>query len=137
MTRWASHLNWFVLVSCETVAQLTLKIAALQSGLDLSFSQWLTLVVTNKWFLFSIACDIASFLAWMSILRRHDLSIAVPLSSLCYMAIVIVAVLVLRETVSVAQFIGLATIGLGIFFLTKDDAVTTGSRPALQGADRR
>jgi drug/metabolite transporter (DMT)-like permease len=135
-TAWRIYFIWFVLIACETGAQLALKLAAGQSALDLDYLQWLTLLATNKWFMISIAFDIASFFAWMSILRRHNLSVAVPLTSLCYIAIVMMTVVFLHEPVTSLQLIGLSTIGLGIFFLTKQDFGESARHPTFETADR-
>lgn len=117
--RWIRYLSWLALIVCETCAQLTLKMSALQSMPDLSNAASLAGLITNKWFVTSIICDIGGFFAWMSILRRHDLSVAVPLSSICYVAIIFLAVLVFREPINGVHAIGLVAIALGIYLLTR------------------
>lgn len=114
-------LLWIGFVGLETAAQLSLKMAATTNP-ALETGAWLGALLRNHWFQISIVCDAVNFLMWMTILRRHDLSLAVPLSSLCYAAIVILSFLLLREPVTGVQLIGLCTIGAGIIVLTKDDA---------------
>jgi multidrug transporter EmrE-like cation transporter len=117
-----SYLLWFGFAGLETAAQLSLKMAAVTND-AFGGTAWVTALLRNHWFQTSIACDIVNFFMWMAILRRHDLSLAVPLSSLCYGVIILMSVLILRETVTELQLIGLVTIGAGIFVLTRDQAV--------------
>lgn len=120
MDAWRTILNWLALVGCEASAQLTLKLAAIEQSADAGLAQWLLRLSTNKYFVVSLACDLAGFVAWMTILRRHDLSLAVPLSSLCYFAIIAVSVVVLHENVAGLQVGGLATIAIGILLINGD-----------------
>ena len=111
--------HWLVFVSLETTAQLTLKVAAVGTMGPGGAWGWLQALASNPWFQASIACDVANFLVWMAILRRHDLSVAIPLSALCYFSIIIASSLLLHEPVSVPQVAGLALIGLGIFWIAR------------------
>ena len=135
--RLQKYLSWFVLVGCETGAQLTLKVAADVTNPVLGVAEWLAHLITNKWFILSLSFDIAGFFAWLSILRRHDLSVALPLSSVCYFAITLASLLILKEPVTGAQVFGLCTIGLGVFFLTKEEASASARPSELQTSDPR
>ena len=112
---------WIGFVGLETAAQLSLKMAATTNH-ALGMSAWIGALLTNHWFQISILCDAVNFLMWMTILRRHDLSLAVPLSSLCYGAIVLLSFLLLHEPITGVQLIGLCTIGAGVIVLAKDNA---------------
>lgn len=114
-------LLWLLLVGSETLAQLALKQAAIISDVDAGASTWLTTVVANPWFLLSILCDISGFSAWIAILRRHDLSLAVPLSSLSYVTTVAMTFILLHESVTLLQVAGMVCIGFGILVLTQND----------------
>lgn len=115
--KYFAALNWLVFVALETFAQVALKLAAVDSDAASSLSGWIAALASNGWFQASLTADVLNFFAWMTILRRLDLSLAVPLSSLCYFAIVIVSTLLLRETVSVPQVVGLGLIGVGIILV--------------------
>jgi drug/metabolite transporter (DMT)-like permease len=107
-------LNWLVFVALETFAQIALKIAAVDTGAPSSVGDWLRVLAGNGWFQASIAADVANFFAWMLILRRHDLSLAVPLSSLCYVTILLASAVILHEKVMPFQLLGLTLVGIGI-----------------------
>ena len=53
-----------------------------------------------------------------AILRRHDLSLAIPLSSICYFAIIAAGTVFLHESVAVAQWVGLIVIGVGLALIS-------------------
>jgi drug/metabolite transporter (DMT)-like permease len=89
-----------------------MKFAAVQAAA--AGQSWLAHLVVNPWFLGSLLCDAAGFLLWLALLRRHDLSFAVPVSSLCYFTIVLSGFLVFGETVRPIQLIALTVIGCGI-----------------------
>ena len=113
MKSWAA-INWVVFVALETFAQVALKLAAVDSSTASSLRGWLVALASNSWFQASLGADVLNFVAWMMILRRHDLSLAVPLSSLCYFTIVIASTVLLHESVGVFQVVGLGLIGIGI-----------------------
>ena len=113
MKSWAA-INWVVFVALETFAQVALKLAAVDSSAASSLGRWLVALASNSWFQASLGADVLNFVAWMMILRRHDLSLAVPLSSLCYFTIVIASTVLLHEQVGVFQVVGLGLIGIGI-----------------------
>ena len=129
-------LNWVVFVALETFAQVALKLAAVDSNAASSLSSWLAALASNHWFQASLAADVLNFFAWMLILRRHDLSLAVPLSSLCYFAIVIASTLLLHETVSVLQVAGLGLIGTGIILVAGLEGAETAQADTDKGGRR-
>lgn len=107
-------LNWIVFVALETFAQISLKLAAADAPPGPDLAAWLRALTSNGWFQASIAADVVNFFAWMLILRRHDLSLAVPLSSFCYVTIVLASTFLLHETVTPLQVLGLGLVGIGI-----------------------
>lgn len=114
-----SSLLWLLLVGSETLAQLALKQAAMVSDVDAGASGWLATLVASPWFLLSIFCDIAGFSAWIAILQRHDLSLAIPLSSLSYVTTIAIAFILLHEPVTQHQIAGIVCIGCGILLLAQ------------------
>ena len=111
--------HWLLFVSLETTAQLTLKMAAVATPSLGGTGGWLQALASNSWFQASIACDIANFLVWLAILRRHDLSVAIPLSALCYFSIIIASSVLLHEPVSTPQIAGLLLTGFGILCIAQ------------------
>lgn len=123
-------LSWAALITIESMAQISLKLAANQIGEMTWDSAWLLSAVSNHWFVGSIGCDVASFLVWMALLRRYDLSFAVPVSSFCFVSVLALSVVVLNEPVSALQIVGMATIGVGIYMIAQDEQPPRESRPA-------
>jgi drug/metabolite transporter (DMT)-like permease len=123
ITKNAPRLTWIWVwfVAIETFAQISLKFAATGTGDKSQLVDWLATLASNGWFQASIAADVINFFVWMSILRRHELSLAVPLSSFCYFTIVAFSTLVLHETVSPLQLLGLAVVGAGIILVAGPD----------------
>lgn len=113
--------NWILFVVLETVAQLTLKLAAVGAGTQSGMSDWFVALLSNHWFQVSIAADVVNFFIWMSILRRHDLSLAIPLSSLSYFTVVVLSTVLLHETVTAIQLLGLSAVGIGIILIAGPD----------------
>jgi drug/metabolite transporter (DMT)-like permease len=103
---------WLIFVVLETAAQLTLKMA---SGAGTThYLQSIGTIVNSRWFMASIACDAANLIIWLAILRRHELSVAVPLTSMTYFAVLLASGLLLHEPVRLAQLMGLILIGGGV-----------------------
>ncbi|WP_072376417.1 EamA family transporter [Hyphomicrobium sp. NDB2Meth4] len=121
---------WAALIAIESAAQISLKLAANQIG-EISWeSDWLVRAVSDGWFIASLVCDVAGFLVWIALLRRHDLSFAVPVSSLCFVLVLVLSVVVLNEPVSALQIVGMATIGVGIYLVAQDEETPPKSPPA-------
>ena len=111
---------WVSSIVLETGGQLALKQAADMTLSTATGSQWFLQLMWQPWFSLAVFFDISNFLVWMMILRQHDLSLAVPLSSLSYFPIVLTGTLVFNEPVSIVQAIGLLTIAAGIWLVTTE-----------------
>lgn len=122
--------SWAALIAIESAAQISLKLAANQIGEMTWEWTWLMRAVSNSWFIASLVCDVAGFLVWIVLLRRHDLSFAVPVSSLCFVSVLALSFAVLNEPVSALQIVGMATIGVGIYIIAKDERPPPQSRSA-------
>lgn len=63
---------------------------------------------------------VLSFLTWMFLLSKKELSFIYPLTvSIVYVAIMVSSVLLFKEQFSLYKIIGVVLIGLGILFLIK------------------
>ncbi len=60
-----------------------------------------------------------TFFIWMVILREVDLSVALPIGSMSYIIIPVVAVLILHEHVNIFRWVGIVFIVLGICFVSQ------------------
>ena len=126
-------LNWLVFVALETFAQIALKLAAVDTNVAAGFGGWLHALATNGWFQASIAADVLNFFAWMLILRRHDLSLAVPLSSLCYFTVILASTILLHEAIAPLQLLGLGLVGAGIVLVASGEPAETSASVAGSG----
>lgn len=114
-------LSWAGLIAIESAAQISLKLAANQIGAMTWDLAWLVRAVNDGWFIASLVCDVAGFFLWIALLRRHDLSFAVPVSSLCFVSVLALSVVVLKEPVNALQIVGMVTIGVGIYLIAQDE----------------
>jgi len=71
-------------------------------------------------FVLGMICYAASFLTWMFLLSKKELSLIYPLTvSIVYVAIMISSVVFFKEQFTLYKIIGVVLIGLGILFLIK------------------
>ncbi|NMF40141.1 transporter, partial [Pseudomonas sp. SWRI 103] len=97
---------WALLICTESAGQLFTKVAGDQLGqMDFNW-QWLAEVARNPGILAAIACYIGAFFVWMLILRRSSLSLAFPLSSLVFVAVLLGSWLGLGEHISPLHWVG-------------------------------
>jgi drug/metabolite transporter (DMT)-like permease len=74
----------------------------------------------SSWLIWSgIFIYIASFVLWLVIIYRIDISIAMPLGSAAYIFIPIMAIIFLHEHVGPLRWFGIAMVVLGIYFISQ------------------
>ena len=115
--RYPAYSLWLIFAVLETAAQVALKLASNHAGTS-DILQSVSPIVSSPWFIASIACDAANLAIWLAILQRHDLSVAVPLTSMTYFAVLLATGLFLREPVQMMQLVGLMLVGLGLTLVT-------------------
>ena len=112
---------WALLIATESAGQLFTKVAGDQLGpMDFSW-QWLADVARNPGILAAIASYLGAFFVWMLILRRSSLSLAFPLSSLGFVAVLLGSWLGLGEHISVLHWVGVVVIIGGIALLAEGE----------------
>ena len=112
---------WALLIATESAGQLFTKVAGDQLGpMDFSW-QWLADVARNPGILAAIASYLGAFFVWMLILRRSSLSLAFPLSSLVFVAVLLGSWLGLGEHISVLHWVGVVVIVAGIVLLAEGE----------------
>lgn len=112
---------WALLIATESAGQLFTKVAGDQLGpMDFSW-QWLVDVARNPGILAAIASYLGAFFVWMLILRRSSLSLAFPLSSLVFVAILLGSWLGLGEHISALHWVGVVVIIGGIALLAEGE----------------
>ena len=114
---WAA---WLLLLTCETICQISLKMAGRATGpFDFSPDAFARALAT-PWLWVAIACYVGAFLAWLTILRRSTLSAAFATSAIVFVAVMCSSWLVFGERVGVLQLVGSSIILIGIFMLGAD-----------------
>ena len=112
---------WALLIATESAGQLFTKVAGDQLGpMDFSW-QWLDDVARNPGILAAIASYLGAFFVWMLILRRSSLSLAFPLSSLVFVAVLLGSWLGLGEHISALHWVGVVVIIGGIALLAEGE----------------
>lgn len=112
---------WALLIATESAGQLFTKVAGDQLGpMDFSW-QWLADVARNPGILAAIASYLSAFFVWMLILRRSSLSLAFPLSSLVFVAVLLGSWLGLGEHISALHWVGVVVIIGGIALLAEGE----------------
>lgn len=113
---------WFASIAFETGAQLAIKHAADTVGTYGNQFQWLSALVMDPWFATAVAFYLFGFFVWMAILRYHQLSVAIPVSSVSDVSVVVAGTIVFSEPVSGSLVCGILVIATGIWLLTSDDS---------------
>ena len=112
---------WALLIATESAGQLFTKVAGDQLGpMDFSW-HWLADVARNPGILAAIASYLGAFFVWMLILRRSSLSLAFPLSSLVFVAVLLGSWLGLGEHISALHWVGVVVIIGGIALLAEGE----------------
>lgn len=112
---------WVALALLEALAQVSLKFAALAVSPDENAWAPVGRLIREPWFAVSIGCDVAGFWAWMVLLTKYDLSVAIPVSALTYFATIAASTLILHESVTWQHAAGLLCIGAGIALVAGKD----------------
>jgi drug/metabolite transporter (DMT)-like permease len=108
---------WACVVVFNTTNQVCLKFASAILK-DYSFGLgWFMAAAHNPYIWVSLVAEIIGFLAWLVILKTQDLSVAFPVSSMVYMAIIAASTLIFHEQTYMLQFIGMLFILLGILLM--------------------
>ena len=114
-------LAWGVLLVCETLCQISLKLAGRATGaFDFSTAAFAH-ALTVPWLWLGIACYVGAFAAWMTILRESTLSAAFTTSALVFVAVMGSSLLVFGEHIGWLQLLGSTVIVGGILLLGTDE----------------
>jgi drug/metabolite transporter (DMT)-like permease len=116
---WSTFGLLLIAMSLTVTGELLLKsgINRLSDDLNLSFST----ILPTAWKLFTNLFIVGGFafvfggaLFWLAVLSRWDLSLAYPLLSISYIIGIALAVLILKEKVTLLQVLGVLVIIMGV-----------------------
>lgn len=101
---------------CSTIGLMLLKTSV--TGVQFhSISSYIHLL-TNYKFIIGFLLYAASFLVWLVLLSRKDLSYIYPIViGLSYLFIMLTAVFILKENLTIGKALGAILIGLGIIII--------------------
>lgn len=81
--------------------------------------QFFVEAVQNRFVWFGIITTTLYFFLWMVVLSIADVSWALPLRSIQYLLVAVMAILFLGEKVSKKRWIGIGLVTVGIFFIVQ------------------
>lgn len=109
-------------VMLAAVGQFLLKMGMLKVGRmdDLARAPSMLLsAFTNPMVIAGLSVFAVSALSWLLVLSRVNLSIAYPMVSLGYVAVVILSHFILNEHIKPITIVGCLIIGLGVFLIAR------------------
>ena len=105
----------------DTANQLCMKFLGLATG-DLPFgTAWLERVGLSPYFWGAMLADVGSFVAWMLILKKSNLSFATPFISVQYITILIGSYVLFHEPINLAHVVGVGCIVAGLLLIGMDE----------------
>jgi drug/metabolite transporter (DMT)-like permease len=101
------------------VGQILLKVGANRlGGITLTFNGLLS-IAKNYYILIGLMLFGTSFLLWVKVLTKNDLSYVYPMVSLSYVIIILVSRFLFNEPFTTNKMIGIAAIVGGVFIINK------------------
>ena len=73
----------------------------------------------NYWIYLGMFSYGISFLLWLKVLKYFEVSFARPMTSLGYILTLLIAVIILGESINLSKIIGIVLIVTGVFFLMR------------------
>ena len=118
-----SILLWVTIPLFETLSQICMKFASVSLDGIAFGKQWFLQAAHSGWFWGSLASDLCCFLCWMAILKHAKLSVAFPLSSVCFITVLLAGWGIFGEPILYQHWLGTALIMSGIYLVSKEAAV--------------
>ncbi len=109
-------------VSLAALGQLLLKLGMIKVGRVSSLSSAPSMILNallNPIVLSGLAVFGISALSWLVVLSRVKLSIAYPMVSLGYVAVVLFSWLIFKESVKPITIVGCLAIAVGVFLISR------------------
>jgi len=75
--------------------------------------------VSNPWLLFGVALQAAFFVLYLTLLSRADVSLVLPMTAIDYVAVAVLAGVMLGEPITAARWAGVALIVGGVFLVSR------------------
>jgi drug/metabolite transporter (DMT)-like permease len=117
---WSRVLLWVALLSMETLTQLAFKAGSEKLDGGQFDWLWVTTALTTLPVWFAIIGYLATFVVWMLILQRTDLSKAFPMTGLSYITVPLLAWVAFGEVTNGTRALGIAFITAGVMLLGRE-----------------
>lgn len=111
---WFYALGFLALAALDTAAHIFFKLAATELGPVAFDLRWLYRVSGIPALYVAVACYVATFFVWMTLLRHAPVGPAFAASHLELVGVLMASVTIFQEHVSALQWAGAGTILLGI-----------------------
>ncbi len=108
-----------VQTSLLVTSQVTLKIAMNKLGKFEWTMEYIINVVKNIPLAISGITIVGATMLWFQVLKKYEFSLAYPLVAMSYVFGMIAAVVVFKETVPIARWIGVSLIVVGVIIVAK------------------
>jgi multidrug transporter EmrE-like cation transporter len=122
MTREMLHGFFFVALTIlfTVIGQVLVKFGMLEvSGKGGMMLQLIGRALTNWQVLGGLACAAVAAVCWMLALARLELSLAYPFMGLAIVLVLVVSPFLLREQVSLARWVGVFVVCLGLWLASR------------------
>jgi drug/metabolite transporter (DMT)-like permease len=116
-----------VAIALDTGLQLVWKTGVADLPDTTSLRELVVAVALNPIFLAVIALMAAQLVNWLKVLDHADLSYAKPFTSLSYVTVCVLSVLVLGEHIAPLQIVGIAVVVAGVWCVSLTKRTTIGS----------
>lgn len=118
-----SILLWITVPLFETFSQICMKFASASlNGIEFGM-EWFLRAAHSLWFWGSFAFDGVGFLCWMVILKHTKLSVAFPLSSICFITVLIAGWAIFHEPLTLKHWLGAFLIMSGIYLVGRKQSL--------------
>jgi drug/metabolite transporter (DMT)-like permease len=114
-------LLWASIPIFATLGQICMKLTSLSLDQKTLGTIWLAEMSHSPWFWSSIGFDIAGFFCWILVLKNTKISIAFPLTSVSFVAVLVASWLIFDEPITPQHYVGTLFLLFGIYLLSKND----------------
>ncbi|WP_151752111.1 DMT family transporter [Acinetobacter bereziniae] len=114
--------GFIVLMSFDTLAQISFKYASIHA-MPLTYDMaWLSRILTHYWIYGAILGYIGAFFTWMTLLKHAPVGPAFAASHLELISVTILSIWLFNEPLTLSKVIGAVFILAGVLFLAKDES---------------
>ncbi|MCU4436854.1 EamA family transporter [Acinetobacter bereziniae] len=114
--------GFIVLMSFDTLAQISFKYASIHA-MPLTYDiAWLSRILTHYWIYGAILGYIGAFFTWMTLLKHAPVGPAFAASHLELISVTILSIWLFNEPLTLNKVIGAIFILAGVLFLAKDES---------------